>query len=628
MSVKGAKGKGAKGKGRKNLRKRIMEGYVKIILSSSVLAVVVIALLFGLSGFYRSIAQVDDERMQISSTINAHYIWRSDLIASLESGTSFTGSLDASTCSFGKWLQAHEGEELPSQVKSLAQQIVDSHERIHTLAGELLELSSVDRQKAIDRFFDELDPMTNGVIQGLSSIDNVYAAEGQAVTRTFDLVITLMIVCIILVVGAMNVISVLYAKRLANQIAAPVMMVADWANHLSLGAVDFDMDEKFAKIEKENEDNEVGLMIAAFRTMADNTKENVEVVKRIADGDMTAFVTIRSRRDSLGKSLYRLVQSNDVMFNEIIESAHSVAAGASEIANASHLLAESTTAQASAAHSLSEEMKHVSDLIHDNDEKAQAAYEITKAIEADLETNNEHMKVLFDSVNHMREASKKIATVMKVIDDITFETNVLALNAAIEAARAGAAGKGFAVVADEVRALAMKSTEAARESRMLIENSIAQTDEGTAIATESAAIFEEINSKIAKIVKIVEEVSGLSTEQLESVRHVADSVSQITEAATSNAAISEESDASSHEMSRQAAFLRNRMQHFNLRKRQKGQAYIPEEKQNDAEFIKYANEAYKLKESTGQFGHEYIDPRSQEMEARLLEDKRNSGQQE
>ena len=289
-------------------------------------------------------------------------------------------------------------------------------------------------------------------------------------------------------------------------------------------------------------------------------------------------------------------------------------AGADEIATASHMLAESSTVQAAAAQSLSDEMKHVSELIHFNDEQAQSAYEITKAIEADLKTSDEHMKVLYDSVIQMRDASKKISSVMKAIDDITFETNILALNAAIEAARAGAAGKGFAVVADEVRALAMKSAEAAQESHRLIENSIKQTEHGSNLATESAAIFEGIHKKIAQIVEIVEKVSGLSTDQMQSIQQVANSVSQITEAATRNAAISEESDASSQEMRNQAAFLRDKMKHFNLRKREKGKAYIPDEKQYDSEFIEYANKAYHLKETTGHYGNEYIDPSGRDTE--------------
>lgn len=613
----GTKEKGAKAK--KNLRRRIMEGYLKIIFFSAILGIITIVMLAVLSSYYHTMADLETERTQIADTISAHYEWRSELINSLETGSSFNGSLDASTCSFGQWLSGHTSSNTPSEVLSLAQQITQSHEEIHSMAQDLINMRGSDREGAVDQFFSQLAPKTNEVIDGLHDIDSVYASEMLGIQTTIDTLLVVIIVIIVVVMGAIGVFSILYAKRLAHQIASPIMRVADWANHLSLGAVEFDFDNEFAKMEKDNADNEVGVMIAAFHAMADNIRENVEVVKRIADGDMTAFVKIRSRHDSLGRSLYRLVQSNDVMFNEIVESAHSVAAGASEIANASHLLAESTTAQASAAHNLSEEMEHVSKLIHYNDEKAQEAYSITKDIEVDLGTNNEHMKVLFDSVAHMRDASKKIATVMKTIDDITFETNILALNAAIEAARAGAAGKGFAVVADEVRALALKSTEAAKESRTLIENSITQTDRGTAIATESAAIFEQINDKIGKIVKIVGEVSGLSTDQLESVKHVTESIAQITEAATSNAAVSEESDASSQEMSRQAAFLRNRMQHFNLRARQKGQAYIPEEKQNDAEFIKYANEAYKIKESTGQFGNEYIDPYGQQMEERLIE---------
>ena len=490
-----------------------------------------------------------------------------------------------------------------SEIKSKAQQLIEGHNEIHSLAEELLQTST------INLFFSELDPKASEVINGLYDIDSLYSAEVQSNTRSFESMMTIMIVVIVCAVIAISVFSILYGKKLASQIAKPVMMVADWSKNLSFGAADLDVaSEELARLETENADNEVGMMISAFHTMADNIRENMAVVQRIAEGDMTAFVKIRSRRDSLGKSLYRLVQSNDIMFNEIVDSAHSVAAGADEIAAASHMLADSSTVQASAAQHLSDEMKHVSDLIQYNDEKAQAAYEITKEIKEELRTSNEHMKVLCDSVIHMRNASKEIATVMKTIDDITFETNILALNAAIEAARAGAAGKGFAVVANEVRALAMKSAEAAQESHVLIENSIKQTEHGTNIATESAAIFENINEKISQIIEIVEQVSGLSTNQMESIRQVAESVNQITEAATKNAAISEESDASSQEMRNQAAFLRDKMKHFNLRKREKGKAYIPDEKQHDEDFIEYANKAYQLKESTGQYGNEYIDP--------------------
>lgn len=595
---------------KKSIRKRIMEGYLTVTLLSALVGVITIISLSVLFVFYANITSLDQERAVLSNTISSHYQWRSDLIRSLENGSSFTGSLDPQTCSFGKWLDEYMTKSgANSEIKSKAQQLIEGHNEIHSLAEELLQTSTTNREGAINLFFSELDPKASEVINGLYDIDSLYSAEVQSNTRSFESMMTIMIVVIVCAVIAISVFSILYGKKLASQIAKPVMMVADWSKNLSFGAADLDVaSEELARLETENADNEVGMMISAFHTMADNIQENMAVVQRIAEGDMTAFVKIRSRRDSLGKSLYRLVQSNDIMFNEIVDSAHSVAAGADEIAAASHMLADSSTVQASAAQHLSDEMKHVSDLIQYNDEKAQAAYEITKEIKEELRTSNEHMKVLCDSVIHMRNASKEIATVMKTIDDITFETNILALNAAIEAARAGAAGKGFAVVANEVRALAMKSAEAAQESHVLIENSIKQTEHGTNIATESAAIFENINEKISQIIEIVEQVSGLSTNQMESIRQVAESVNQITEAATKNAAISEESDASSQEMRNQAAFLRDKMKHFNLRKREKGKAYIPDEKQHDEDFIEYANKAYQLKESTGQYGNEYIDP--------------------
>lgn len=600
---------------KKSIRKRIVEGYLRVILLSALLGVITIVSLGVLFVFYGNMTSLDEERVALSNTIDSHHQWRSDLINSLETGSDFTGSLDPETCSFGQWLSKYEANGASDEVMQLAQQMMQTHAEIYNLAKDLLNMSETDSEGAVDKFFEQVDPETDQVINGLYNIDNVYATEIAKITKNFETLMTITIVVIIVAVIAIGIFSFFYGRRLALQIAAPVMMVADWAKSLSLGAVDLSVaGDELAQMEKENADNEVGLMINAFHTMAENIRENVSVVQRIADGDMTAFVKIRSRRDSLGKSLYRLVQSNDIMFNEIVESAHSVAAGADEIANASHMLAESSTTQAAAAQHLSDEMEHVSELIMYNDEKAQEAHAITKEIETDLKISNEHMRVLFDSVTHMQEASKKIATVMKTIDDITFETNILALNAAIEAARAGAAGKGFAVVADEVRALAMKSAEAAKESRMLIENNIKQTEEGTNIASESASIFGEINKKIAKIVEIVENVYGLSTDQLESIQQVAESVARITEAATSNAAISEESDASSQEMRHQAAFLRSKMQHFNLRAREKGKAYIPEEKQGDAEFIEYANKAYQIKESTGRYGNEYIDPYGREMD--------------
>ena len=321
---------------KKSIRKRIMEGYLTVTLLSALVGVITIISLSVLFVFYANITSLDQERAVLSNTISSHYQWRSDLIRSLENGSSFTGSLDPQTCSFGKWLDEYMTKSgANSEIKSKAQQLIEGHNEIHSLAEELLQTSTTNREGAINLFFSELDPKASEVINGLYDIDSLYSAEVQSNTRSFESMMTIMIVVIVCTVIAISVFSILYGKKLASQIAKPVMMVADWSKNLSFGAADLDVaSEELARLETENADNEVGMMISAFHTMADNIRENMAVVQRIAEGDMTAFVKIRSRRDSLGKSLYRLVQSNDIMFNEIVDSAHSVAAGADEIAAA------------------------------------------------------------------------------------------------------------------------------------------------------------------------------------------------------------------------------------------------------------------------------------------------------
>lgn len=600
------------------LEAQIIKGCSKMMLFSCIFGILILAFLYVLNKDYRIISDLQQQRFQIQSTITAHYSWRANLGISLQTSRSFTGSLDSNTCSFGKWINENSGPSTDPKVSELILAAKGPHDQIHTIAAELVELGAANPNGAYNRFVEELSPLTDEVIKHLNDLDVYYNQQISKAQREFEWLLIGIIVLTILVTLLIVIFSLMYSKKLARSISRPIMRVVEWANRLALGAENLDVDEDFMKLYEENRDNEIGTMIQSFQDMATNIQENVEVLKRVANGDMTAFVNIRSHRDSLGKSLYRLVQSNDALFNEIVEAAHTVAAGAGEIANASHSLAESATAQASAVHNLSSTVQHASDLIHENNEQAKNASKITEAIKEETKTSNEHMKMLIDAVNQIHDASQRISVVMKSIDDIAFETNILALNAAIEAARAGAAGKGFAVVADEVRALALKSADAAKESKMLIENSIQQTQKGSEIAQESAAIFATMNEEIDKIVQIVEQSAALSAEQLEGINMVNREIAEISDSATSNAAISEESAASSHEMSQQAEILKKAMQRFNLRKRTEGMAYIPSEKQGDEDFIKAANEAYKHKERTGHFGHEYIDPAGQQMESAIF----------
>ncbi len=599
-------------KNRKNLRAQIMHGFKRVILFLCILGALNIGFLVGLYTEYQSINQMENVRLQIQQVLSAHYSWRIQLSDSLQTGAAFEGSLDPDACSLGQWIQANESEiQGNSQLSSLVEQVRTPHEEMHANAANIQQLRETDLAAATQMYIQEVAPFTEQVIQGLQQIDTYYSQQLQSAQGTYQALMIVILLLIVIITAGIAAFSVWYATHLASQISRPVVRMAQWADRLALGMVESEADAEFLQMQEQNKDNEVGTMMRAFQKMAANVENNVKVLEQVAKGDMTTFVHIRSREDSLGKSLYHLVQSNDAVFNEIVEVAHTVASGANEIASVSHTLAESATEQADAVHQLSDTIAHTRNLIQQNDEGTQYAKQITEKIRQDTQVSNQQMRQLVDDVMKIHAASQRISAVMKSINDIAFETNILALNAAIEAARAGSAGKGFAVVAEEVRALAMKSTEAAKESRELIQGTIDQAAKGSTIATQSMAVFDEIQEDISKIVEIVDRISAFSGEQMEGIASVSQQIDQITQAATNNAAISEQSDAASHNMSEQADVLRQTMQKFKLRHRLPGQAFIPEEKKSDADFIKAANEAYHQTEQTGRFGREYIDPDEQ-----------------
>ena len=261
------------------------------------------------------------------------------------------------------------------------------------------------------------------------------------------------------------------AEKLADKIAHPVSTVVNWASALALGSDQLEFDEEQSELVETNE------MMDAFKKMAASIQENVHVVQRVAEGDMTAFVNIRSSQDSLAKNLYKMVQTNDLMFNEITQIANEVAEGATDITEASGALAESCTAQAHTISDFKVAVENTGNLLRENTSRLSHSQEISAEIKHEVAESKEKMEELLSSMTDITEASRKISTVIQTIEEIADQTNLLALNASIEAARAGEAGKGFAVVAGEVGTLAAQSADAAVQSRTLIEDTIPKLQE-------------------------------------------------------------------------------------------------------------------------------------------------------
>jgi methyl-accepting chemotaxis protein len=305
-----------------------------------------------------------------------------------------------------------------------------------------------------------------------------------------------------------------------------------------------------------------------------------DAVKSAVDGDLTHRIPTEGKTGDLEvlcRGVNSLLESITDLVRRVKTAAGEVHQGAEEISKGNTNLSQRTEEQASSLEETASSMEQMTSTVKQTADNAGQANQLAIAARQQAERGGNVVGAAVQAMSGINAASKKIADIISVIDEIAFQTNLLALNAAVEAARAGEQGRGFAVVATEVRNLAGRSATAAKEIKALIVDSVAKVEEGSKLVDESGHTLEEIVNSVKKVTDIVAEIAAASREQSSGIEQVNKAVMQMDQTTQQNAALVEEAAAASQAIVEQAVTLSGMISFYDV-----GDVATPVTKQSPA----------------------------------------------
>jgi methyl-accepting chemotaxis protein/methyl-accepting chemotaxis protein-1 (serine sensor receptor) len=242
--------------------------------------------------------------------------------------------------------------------------------------------------------------------------------------------------------------------------------------------------------------------------------------------------------------------------HELSDGADQVAAAAGQVSSSSQSLAQGSSEQAASLEETSASSEEINSMARKNSENSLGAAELVRLSQEKFQQTNHSLDQMVRAMGEINAQSGKISKIIKVIDEIAFQTNILALNAAVEAARAGEAGMGFAVVADEVRNLAQRCAQAAKDTAEMIEESIARSNGGQSTVDQVAAAIRNITAESAKVKTLVDEVNLGSVEQARGIEQIGRAITQMEQVTQKSAASAEESASAAEELNAQSETMK------------------------------------------------------------------------
>ena len=439
------------------------------------------------------------------------------------------------------------------------------------LDSKILELgSTTDTELSLQAqslMTSDLLPLYDDINNNLLSIMDDKVARGDSVSARMTVISIVLVIVIIVVI----IVTIIIAIRLGNYIAAnisgPLAQLKERLSEFAKG----DLTSPFPEAESEDE---VADIVRSASEMAETLDFIIYDMEYILGEMSNSNYAVRSKDGSkytgeFGQIFDSLKQLRDNMIETlryIGESSIQVSAGSGNLAESSQSLAEGATEQAGAVEELHATITTISDAAKKAASSAEESYQQSQKYADVADRSSDDMKEMVEAMARINETSQKIGNIISEIENIASQTNLLSLNASIEAARAGEAGRGFAVVADQIRQLAEQSSKSAVDTRTLIEGAMQEIDNGNKVADRAVASIATVVEGIREVATSSKELSIVSANQAATMQEAEEGVNQISDVIQTNAAVAEESSATSQQLSAQAAALDGLIAKFNLPK--------------------------------------------------------------
>ncbi len=310
----------------------------------------------------------------------------------------------------------------------------------------------------------------------------------------------------------------------------------------------------------------VGAAWLVTRSITRPLHEAVKVARRVAEGDLTGQVQVKSS-DETGQLMQALKEMNDSLVHIVTQvraGTNTMAKASGEISAGNQDLSSRTEQQAGSLEETASSMEQLTSTVRQNADNARQANALAASASEVAVKGGAAVAEVVETMGSIHASARKIAEITGVIDGIAFQTNILALNAAVEAARAGEQGRGFAVVAGEVRNLAQRSAAAAKEIKALIDTSVAKVDAGSKQVDRAGETMQEIVVSVKRVTDIIDEIASASQEQTAGIEQVNQAVSQMDHMTQQNAALVEEAAAAASALQDQANDLAQVVNVFKL----------------------------------------------------------------